>query len=129
MKKVLALVFLAAMLIGCSPQEGRDQGLMTPEAGEGAAQETGAVEPSSEQIEAVKQEMADWAEGRWTEHSAVWSPESETFVLSATAGPDADQTAIKGYCRILDEIASKHLPDIKVSAAVYFPSGAKIQCK
>jgi hypothetical protein len=26
-------------------------------------------------------------------------------------------------------IAAKHLPGINISAAIYFPSGAKIECK
>lgn len=129
MKKTVVFMLLVTVLLGCTPQESGDPALLTPQAGDGAAQETTFIEPTGEQIAAVEKEMAGWADGRWTEHTATWSPESGTFTLSATAGPGADETAIKGYCRILDEIASKHVPDVKVAAAVYFPSGAKIQCK
>ena len=73
--------------------------------------------------------MAELAKGRWTAHTAVWSPESGIFTLSATADPSADEAAIKSYCRILDDIAGKHLQGVKVSAAVFFQSGAKIECK
>jgi len=129
LKQLFGLVLLAAVLLGCGTQlrEGTRQTNLEPE--NAAVEETESVEPTSAQIDAVKREMAAWAEGRWTEHSAAWSPESGKFVLSATAAADADRAAIKGYCRILDGIAKKHLPDFKVSAAVFFQSGAKIECK
>jgi hypothetical protein len=116
-------------LVGCSQQGHKDSSLLTREAENGAGEEVGISEPTSEQITAVQKEMADWADGRWTEYSATWSPESSVFILSATADSSADGTAVKGYCRILDDIASNHLPGVKVSAAVYFQSGAKIVCK
>jgi len=129
MKQIIGLVLLVWVFVGCSPQERANPSSMTLEAENAAAQETREIEPTSEQIDAVKREMAEWAEGRWTEHSAMWSPEAGVFILSATADPSADGTAIKGYCRILDDIASKHLQNVRVSAAVFFQSGAKIECK
>jgi hypothetical protein len=83
--------------------------------------------PTTEQIAAVQKEMAGLAEGHWAVHSAVWSPGSGKFFLTATA--NAGAAAIKSCCRFLDDIAAKHLPGINISAAVYFQSGAKIECK
>ncbi len=129
MKQLVAVALLVFLVVSCDPGERADAGSTTPPTGNDAAGETGATEPAREQIEAVQKEMAQWAEGHWTEHSAVWSPESGTVTLSATAAPDAGADAIKSYCRILNDIAGKHLPGVKVSTAVYFQSGAKIECK
>jgi hypothetical protein len=129
MKQIIGFLLLVSVLISCSPQEHGNPRLMTLEAENGVLEETRPFEPGSEQIDAVKRDMAELAEGRWTEYSAVWSPESGIFILSVTADPTADETAIKGYCRIMDDIASKHLRDFKVSVAVFFQSGAKIECK
>jgi hypothetical protein len=124
MKQALALLLLLALLIGCTPQAPADLGSPAGDAGE-----TGPAVPSGEQIDAAEKEMAALADGRWTEYSAVWSAETGTLTLSATAGPDADGDAVKAYCRLLDDLAARHLPGVKLSAAVYFQSGAKIECK
>jgi hypothetical protein len=128
MKQIVGFTLLVFLLFGCSPQ-GEDSSLMTREAENAAVEETEVSEPTGEQIESVESEMAQLAEGRWTDYSATWSADSAIFLLSATADAGAGADDIKGYCRILDEIAGKHLADFKVSAAVYFQSGAKIECK
>jgi hypothetical protein len=129
MKQIVGFLLLLALLLGCAPQAQESSASTTQEARKAAAQESGAAEPTSQQIDAVRAEMAILAEGRWTEHSARWSPETGLFLLSATADADADATAIKAYCRLLDDVANKYLSGVKVSAAVFFQSGAKIQCK
>jgi hypothetical protein len=128
MKQIVGFTLLVFLLFGCSPQ-GEDSSLMTREAENAAVEETEVSEPTGEQIESVESEMAQLAEGRWTDYSATWSADPAVFLLSATADAGAGADDIKGYCRILDEIAGKHLADFKVSAAVYFQSGAKIECK
>jgi hypothetical protein len=121
MKQITAVLLLIAFLTGCAPQNAADPTT--------AVQEPGQIVPSAAQIAAVQKEMADLAEGRWTDHSAVWSADSGKFLLTATATEDAGADAIKNYCRLLDDLAARQLPGINISAAVYFPSGAKIECK
>ena len=125
MKRIIVFVVLVVLLVSCGSQEPG----VTREAENGAAGKPEISEPTSEQISAVESEMAQWADGRWTEYSAAWSADSEVILLSATAESSAGADDIKGFCRILDEIAGKYLADFKVSAAVYFQSGAKIECK
>ena len=120
MKRIIAVILLATALLGCSSPVSDDAPVVTVAADK---------QPTTEQIEAVNSELAAWAEGRWTEYSAAWSPEVGKLLLSVTAGGVTDEAVIKGYCRILDDIANQYLPDVAVSAAVYFPSGAKIECK
>jgi len=129
MKRLLGMALLAMMLVSCGPQGNGSPSSLTPQTGNGAAGETGQIQPSREQIEAVNAEMAEWANGRWTEYAATWSPDAGVFSLSATADSAADADAIKSYCRILDDIVSKHLQEVKVSAAVFLQSGSKIECK
>lgn len=129
MKQLCVLMLLVTLLLGCSLQAREQPSLLTPEAGDAAGEATNGGESAGEAVDAIEREMAGLAEGRWTEYSAFWSPEDGMFFLSATADPNSDAAAIKAYCRILDDIASKHLPGVKVSAAVFFQSGAKIECK
>ncbi|MFL7837298.1 MAG: hypothetical protein ACK2T4_08735 [Candidatus Promineifilaceae bacterium] len=129
MKFVMVFVLVVVLLVGCGSQTSGNTDLATQEAGDGGGEETGLVEPSSEQITAVESELAQWADGRWTDYSAAWSADVGKVLLTATAESGAGADDIKGYCRILDEIAGNYLADFKVSAAVYFQSGAKIECK
>ena len=74
--------------------------------------------PSNTKIEAAKEEMGEWAEGRWSSYSVTWSESNNRVLLSVIASPGANQVAVNGYCGILKDIARDFFSGHDVSGGV-----------
>lgn len=84
-------------------------------------------EPTDEQLEAAEDEMAGWAEGRWSEYSVRWNAPTRTVALRVTADSAANRVAIEAYCDIMADIAHTRLSRSDFSASV-IQSGRVIAC-
>lgn len=69
-------------------------------------------------IEALESDLKDWSEGRWID--VVVGQDGDVVLVRAYALPEANETALTGYCSILVESAKTYSdPDFKTNLYIY----------
>lgn len=76
------------------------------------------ITPTAARLTNVESELAEWADGRWSNYSVRWDNTGWRIRMSVTTSAEANDVAVNGYCRIMGDIAADSLSNYNVTSEV-----------
>jgi len=84
--------------------------------------------PSIATINAIKEDLSSWGEGRWHNWDAFYDEQNDMLIIEIAADISANETALNGYCKVLKDVAQKHAPDTSFVGRIYVSSKVVKRC-